>query len=311
MKHSNNLINVVSAVSLILVMLLGFQPIRSNAVEMEYDANLYSAVTTSSPNFSYHDYIVTLKKFVNKDGLINYKGLKKDHKSLDNFLLTMARLDINTYKKWDEKAKIAFWSNAYNSLTLKLIMDRYPIKVTTKIEPEVPGTSILQIPDRWNTVQFLVMGRKLTLDQIENCILRGQDKEMADEYGHFYEPRVHMDMTCAGMSCPPLRPEPYLGSKLDKQLDEQTRTFLANPSNFRIDRRARKVYVSRILGDWFPGDFVKAYAPKEGFPGHTEKEKAFLNFCAKHISAKDAQYLKEGHYDISVLLYDWTLNQQQ
>ena len=285
----------------------------SSGKDTVFDSALYAAVGTSTQQapFSYDDYVATLKKYVDDKGLVNYQGLKQDHQKLDSFLLAMARLDSKTYQSWDAKARIAFWSNAYNALTLKLIIDNYPIRVTAKIEPEVPANSILQIPDRWEKVQWLVMGRKLTLDQIENGILRGQDKNLVAEYGLFYEPRVHMDMTCAGMSCPPLRTEPYLGSKLDEQLDDQARAFMANPTNFRIDRRARKVYVSRIFGTWFPGDFVKAYAPKEGFAGHSEGEKAFLNFCAKYVSAEDAQYLKGGNYTVETSPYDWFLNEQK
>lgn len=318
LKHSMNIgslfIAAASVVILISLVLPGCQtshPVAGN--DMAFDSAFYAPVGTAAqqPPFSYDDYTATLKKYVDDKGLVDYQGLKQDHKNLDAFLLAMARLDSKTYESWDTKAKIAFWSNAYNSLTLKLIIGNYPIKTTAPVEPEVPVNSILQIPARWEKVQWLVMGRKLTLDQIENGILRGQDKDLVAAYGLFYEPRVHMDMTCAGMSCPPLRTEPYSGSKLDEQLDEQTRAFMANPTNFRIDRRARKVYVSRIFGTWFPGDFVKAYAPKEGFEGHGEAEKAYLNFCAKYVSPADAQYLKEGKYTVETALYDWSLNEQK
>ena len=311
MKFKSELIQAVFAVILAAMVMPGCQANRST--DMVFDSAFYaSAGAASSPApFSYDDYVATLKKCVDDKGLVNYQELKLDHRNLDNFLLAMARLDAATYQGWDEKSRIAFWSNAYNALTLKLIIENYPIKVTTPVEPECPPISILQIPDRWDKVQWLVMGRKLTLGQIENGILRGQDKELAAAYGLFYEPRVHMDMTCAGMSCPPLRTEPYSGAKLDEQLNDQAKAYMANPTNFRIDRRARKVYVSRIFGTWFPGDFVKADAPKEGFEGHGEAEKAFLNFCAKYVSPDDARYLKEGKYVVEATLYDWSLNEQK
>ena len=314
MARRSAFIPAASAVILVALVISGCQATRSSSGnDMVFDSSFYAAVgaTVQQAPFSYDGYAATLKAYVDDKGLVNYRALQRDHQKLDEFLLAMARLDPKTYNLWDEKAKVAFWSNAYNALTLKLIIDNYPIKVSAPVEPEVPANSIMQIPARWEKVQWLVMGRKLTLDQIENAILRGQDKDMAAEYGLFYEPRVHMDMTCAGMSCPPLRTEPYLGPRLDQQLDEQARAFMANPTNFRIDRRARKVYVSRILGTWFPGDFVKAYAPKEGFAGHSETERAYLSFCAKYASPADAQYLKDGDYTVVTSLYDWSLNEQK
>jgi hypothetical protein len=314
MKLRGRFVPAAFAAILVAMTLLGCQANRSSSgKDMAFDSALYASPDTTAQQvpFSYDAYEAVLKKYVDDKGLVNYKGLKQDHKDLDNFLLAMARLDLTTYKSWDEKTRLAFWSNAYNSLTLKLIIENYPIKTTAAIEPEIPANSIVQIPARWEKIQWLVMGRKLTLDQIETGIMRGQDKDLVAQYGLFYEPRVHMDMTCAGMSCPLLRNEPYSGLKLDQQLDEQARAFMANPTNFRIDRRARKVYVSRILGTWFPGDFVKAYAPKEGFAGHSEAEKAFLNFCAKYVSADDAKYLKDGNYIVQATPYDWSLNEQQ
>jgi hypothetical protein len=280
---------------------------------MRFDSAIYSAAGTATPGapFSYDDYAATLKAYVDDEGMVNYQKLKQDHKKLDEFLLAMARLDPKTYGAWDAKARIAFWVNAYNALTLRLILDNYPIKANALVELAFPTNSIQQIPGRWDKVQWLVMGQKLTLDQIEHGILRGQNQELGEKYGKFHEPRIHMALVCAAMSCPRLRNEPYTGAKLDEQLDDQAKEFMANPATFRIDRPAGKVYVSRIFGAWFGGDFVKAYGPKEGFAGHSEAEKAYLNFCAKYVSTEDAQYLKDGTYAIETLDYDWSLNEQK
>ena len=136
-----------------------------------------------------------------------------------------------------------------------------------------PKSSIQQIPGRWDKVQWLVMGQKLTLDRIEHAILRGGDPALVATYGPFHEPRIHLALVCAAMGCPPLRNEPYAGERLDAQLDDQVRRFLRNPQKFRIDRGNGRVYLSSIF-KWFGGDFIKKYGAGEKFAGHSDAERA-------------------------------------
>ena len=145
---------------------------------------------------------------------------------LDEFVTAFGRLDEKVYEKWDEKAKIAFWLNAYNAFTLKAIIDNYPIKSSFFRSRVYPKNSIRQIPGVWDKIPFTVMGQDLTLEHIEHKILREG----------FDEPRIHMALVCAAIGCPPLRNEPYLGEELDDQLDDQTRRFLANQEKFKIAR---------------------------------------------------------------------------
>lgn len=64
------------------------------------------------------------------------------------------------------------------------------------------------------------MGQDLTLDHIEHEILRKE----------FNEPRIHMALVCAALSCPFLNQEPYEGARLDQQLDDQDSNFLSGGS---------------------------------------------------------------------------------
>lgn len=60
--------------------------------------------------------------------MVNYRGLKAKPEQLLAFLQSMAKLDHQVYEQWEDKEKIAIWINAYNALTLKAIIDHYPIK---------------------------------------------------------------------------------------------------------------------------------------------------------------------------------------
>jgi len=253
----------------------------------------------TSDKFSYESYASVLSTYVNASGMVDYKDLKENRAQLDRFVALMAGLDSSVYDSWSDDAKIAFWTNAYNALTLKAIINHYPIEASLVGSVLYPDNSIRQIDGVWTNPNHVVMGKKRSLDWIEHKKLRPG----------FNEPRIHMALVCAAMGCPPLRTEPYYGEKLDKELDDQTRAFIKDPDKFRIDREEGVVYLSSIF-KWFGQDFKKTYGTEE-FEGHSKKERAVLNFLSGYLSDEDAEYLKTGDYDIDYLDYDWSLNEQK
>ena len=266
----------------------------------QFDARVYDvADSRKAQPYSHRAYAEALKH-VDDVGMVHYAGLKKGRAKLDEYVRTVAFLKLEVYRKWDELTKIAFWTNAYNALTLKLIIDNHPIRGSLIRSLTYPSNSIRQISGAWDKVQFLVMGKKMTLNEIEHKVLRAK----------FHEPRIHAALVCAAKSCPPLRNEPYEGKKLDKQLADQSRKFLADAKRFRIDRSAGKVNLSSIF-EWFGGDFTKKYLPKKGFGSHSEALRASLHFASKHVSKADAAYLRDGDYQVSNLHYDWSLNERK
>lgn len=247
----------------------------------------------------YEDYGAVLTTYVNQPGMVNYRGLKANPQPLNSFLATLADLPQETYQKWSDEEKIAWWINAYNALTLKAIIDHYPIRASFFKGFVYPRSSIRQIPGVWDTLRFPVMGKKMTLDEIEHRVLRPE----------FNEPRIHLALVCAAMGCPPLRTEPYEGDKLDRQLKDQTRVFLANPKKFRIDGSQGTVYLSPIF-KWFGGDFIKTFGTDQAFKGFSSEERAVLNFHSQYLPASDRDYLLKGKYTLVYLDYDWSLNEQ-
>ncbi|KKK47462.1 hypothetical protein LCGC14_3154940 [marine sediment metagenome] len=217
-----------------------------------FDEAFYAAGGNHSSEFSYDDYATVLRKHVDDKGMVSYAGLKENPEELNRFVRALAVLEPKTYEGWDETAKIAFWINAYNALTLKAIINHYPIKAGLISGLAYPANSIRQIPGVWDKLQFLVMGQKMTLNQIEHETLRAK----------FNEPRIHTALVCAAVGCPQLRNEPFVGEKLNAQLDDQSKGFVTNPAKFRIDRDNGKVYLSSIF-KWFGGDFVKSHAPQD------------------------------------------------
>ncbi len=250
--------------------------------------------------FEYDSYAKVLERYVNNRGLVDYRALKNNRGNLDMFVGTLASFTRDAYSRMDTEEQIAFWINAYNGLTLRLIVDHYPIQPGLFRRFIYPDNSIRQIPGAWDTKTFAVMGEAMTLDHIEHEILRR----------HFYEPRIHFALVCASLGCAELARKPYRGNSLDSILDAQTRVFLANPDKFRIDRASDAVYLSRYF-DWYGEDFIKGYLPNAGFAGFGKAEQASLSFIAGYLSEEQAEYLRTGNYRIEYLDYDWSLNEQK
>ena len=250
--------------------------------------------------FGYDGYAIALKKYVNTQGMVNYRGLKAEGNRLDAFAVAIETLDPKVYDQWTDQGKIAFWLNAYNALTLKAIITHYPIQPSFFASLRFPKNSIRQIPGVWDKLRFGVMGQEMTLDEIEHETLRKQ----------FNEPRIHMALVCAAMGCPALRNEPYTGNKLEAQFDDQTRRFLKNSLKFRIDQDEGEVYLSSIF-KWFGKDFVKTYNTDGKFAGYSETEGAVLSFVSQYLGEQERRYLVTGEYDIDYLDYDWSLNEQK
>ncbi len=219
--------------------------------------------------------------------MVNYQQLQANRQKLDRFNQSLARVNSENYNSWSDREKLAFLINAYNSFTLQSIIDQNPLK-----------KSIRDIPGVWRRRKFAIAELEKTLDNIEHDIIRKD----------FNEPRIHMALVCAAMSCPILRNEAYTSEKLDVQLDDQTKKFITSDRGFKIDRKQKIVYLSSIF-KWYGQDWIASYGIENKFTG-SKKEKAVLNFISQYLNPQDRQYLEEGQYKISYLNYDWSLNKQ-
>jgi len=231
--------------------------------------------------------------------LENSRFYSQEEENDPEFASQLADLDPQTFDAWNSTDRMSLWINAYNGLTLMAIVDDYPIQSSFLASLRFPKNSIRQISGVWDRLEFEIMGRPTTLDQIEHGILR-QD---------FNDPRIHFALVCAALGCPPLRNEPYLGDRLDEQLDDQVRQFLEDSKKFRIDRSTNTVYLSKIL-DWYGEDFSSESGDPVYFRGHDLEEKAVLRFISEYLSPEERKYLKEADYRLRYLDYDWSLNER-
>ncbi|MDJ0898097.1 MAG: DUF547 domain-containing protein [Xenococcus sp. MO_188.B8] len=260
----------------------------ANIISQETNiTTLTQKIVVNDTSSNYQNYNNILQSYVSDRGLVNYQQLQANRQELDRFNQSFAMVSPETYNSWSEEEKLAFLINAYNSFTLQSIIDQNPLK-----------KSIRDIPGVWKRRKFAIAGMEKTLDNIEHDIIREE----------FNEPRIHMALVCAAMSCPILRNEAYTAEELDAQLDDQTRKFITSSQGFKIDRDQNIVYLSSIF-KWFGKDWIANYEIENKFTG-SKKEKAVLNFISQYLNPQDLQYLEQGEYKISYLKYDWSLNKQ-
>jgi hypothetical protein len=164
-----------------------------------------------------------LQKHVGKDGLVDYPGFITDKQKLESYLDQVSQNP--PAKDWTDNDKIAYWLNAYNAFTIKLIVDHYPVK---SIKDLGAKHQIIFINTPWDKKFFKIGGKTMTLNRIEHRILRRE----------FREPRIHFALNCASLSCPKLRREAYEGSRLDAQLTDQAKDFLSDTSRNQLNAKA-------------------------------------------------------------------------
>ncbi len=177
--------------------------------------------------FNHNEWNTLLKKHVTNQGNVNYKGFKTERKALLNYIKNLSNNIPNN--AWTKEEKLAYWMNAYNAMTIDLILRNYPVK------------SIKDIKDPWDQ-RYWKLGKKwINLNQIEHDILR----EMND-------PRIHFGIVCASFSCPKLQNEAFTALQVDDQLTKATKEFLNDPSRNEISKNYYKI--SKIF-QWFSKDF--------------------------------------------------------
>jgi hypothetical protein len=211
-----------------------------------------------------------LRKYV-KSGVVDYQGFKKVETKLDQYLSILEKTDT---KALSRNEQFAFYINAYNAWTIKLILSAYPgIKSIKDLG------SLFKSP--WKKEIARIDGDIVTLDHIEHDILRPR----------FKDPRIHFAVNCAAKSCPPLRSEPYQGDVLDQQLKEMTEAFVNDPKRNRLE--GKTLYVSSIF-KWYSEDF----------------NGDIVGFFKKYAGGELKEGLQKQAKEIRVeyLDYDWSLN---
>ncbi len=208
-----------------------------------------------------------LQQHVSKKGIVNYKGLKQNEDQLNSYLAYLKKTTPSS--SWSKNKQKAFWINAYNAYTIKLILNNYPVKSITNIKKKGKNA--------WNISFAEVGGKTYTLDHIEHKILRKK----------LFDPRIHVGVNCASESCPKLHNKAFTEKNINAELDVLIKNFINDASRNKLDKK-NSIQISEIF-NWFKADFTK--------------EGSVIDYINKYADEKIPNDAK-----IRFLPYKWNLN---
>ena len=218
---------------------------------------------------------------------VDYRAMLRDRAAHNAYLGDVEKVTGAEFDGWSKPQQQAFLINAYNALTVELILSRYP-----ELKSIRDLGSFISKP--WSRKFFTLFGKESYLDEIEHELLRKE--------GVYDEPRVHFAVVCASIGCPMLRNEAFTAEELDAQLGDAMKRFLSDRSRNRYNARTGALEISKIF-DWYGKDFSK------GHKGFTSVKQALAKHAAQLADKPDGQAVVRGQKaDVSFLEYDWTLN---
>ena len=236
-----------------------------------FEACTVSKKISDSVPISHEIWTGLLSKHVDGEGWVDYPGFQQDSLILNQYLDLLSASHPND-KNWTPDEQLAYWINAYNAFTVKLIVDHYPVKSIKDIKNGIPFVNTV-----WDIKFIEIEGHEYDLNNIEHGIIRK----------HFEEPRIHFAVNCASISCPKLLNEAYTAEQLEEQLTEAAKSFLADPMRNQVEQ-----YKVSSIFSWFRGDFKS-------------QSGTLVNFINQYAPAPIPE-----NAELSFLDYDWQLNEK-
>lgn len=199
-----------------------------------------------------------------------------DRQTLTDFLEYLQQVKVSSLNPGEQKA---YWVNLYNALTVKVILDHYPVKSIMDIDIS-PG---LFSNGPWDARLLTIEGEKVSLNDIEHRILRPI----------FRDNRLHYALNCASLGCPNLQPKAFTAANIEELLEVAARAYVNSPRGARMDKGS--LHVSSIY-TWFQVDFG----------GSSQEVVKHLLQYAEGGLADALQTYTNGLDDE----YDWRLNEE-
>ncbi len=188
-------------------------------------------ILVSTPLFGQNDFFKKVDIFLNhyvQSGRVDYEKIQENEAALHHLIEEIQSFPVS---EQDATTQKAFWINAYILITIKTVVDHYPIE------------SPLDFPGFFK--QKNIAGTlSLSLDEIEKIKLLES----------FQDPRIHFAIVCAASDCSPIANHAYFPNMLDDQLDIQVSKAMDNPNFIRVDTLQKEINISEIFR-WYKPDF--------------------------------------------------------
>jgi hypothetical protein len=199
---------------------------------------------------------------------------KVDRAALNAYVAKLSATPISTFNR---REQFAYWANVYNALTVKVILDHYPVASIRDIDIS-PG---FFADGPWGAKLATVEGEKVALDDIEHRILRPIWKD----------PRIHYIVNCASIGCPDIPPVALTADNAEKLMNDGAVAYVNHPRGVTV--KDDRIVVSSIYA-WFDEDF-----------GGTEA--GVLDHLRRYAKPELAAMLA-GRDSYNDDAYDWKLN---
>lgn len=195
------------------------------------------AAQASAAEFDHSPWERILDRHVNTLGEVDYAALKAAPAELNAYVYALAQSSPDNRKEAfpTRQSELAYWINAYNALTIKAVVEAYPVRSVRDLGA---------MHGFFRRKEHRLGGTAISLQTLEDDILRRR----------YQDTRIHFAIVCASLSCPYLDREAFRGATLDEHLDRVTRRFLAQARNLEIDSHANTITLSPIF-EWYAKDF--------------------------------------------------------
>ncbi len=198
-----------------------------------------------------------------------------DRERLEDYVDSLTATAISNYSRVEQRA---YWINIYNALTVKLVLDHYPVASIRDIDIS-PGLFSI---GPWDKKLVTVEREALSLNDIEHRILRPI----------WNDPRIHYAVNCASIGCPNLMPMAFTAQNSEVLLERGAREYVNHPRGVEIVNG--KPIASKIY-DWFKPDF-----------GDSDRE--VLAHLSRYAEPSLQKQLS-GFARVGGYRYDWALNE--
>jgi len=158
-----------------------------------------------------------------------------DRQSLAGYI---TGLEATPVSRLNRPEQLAFWINLYNALTVKVVLDHFPVASIRDIDIS-PG---LLADGPWGRPLATVEGQPVSLDDIEHRILRPIWKD----------PRIHYGLNCASLGCPNLPLAAVTAENAEALLTQAARDYVNHPRGVSVGDGP---LIVSSLYDWYRDDF--------------------------------------------------------
>ena len=197
-----------------------------------------------------------------------------DRAGLARYIDGLAKVPISRYRRAEQ---FAYWINLYNALTVRVVLDHYPVDSIRDIRISPGWFSV----GPWRRKLIEIEGVAISLDDIEHRILRPI----------WRDPRLHYAVNCAAIGCPNLGAAAFTAEGAEAMLDAAARLYVNHRRGVRITDEG--LVLSRLYS-WYRADFGA--------------DDATVIAHLRHFAAPDLAARLLLHRAIAAYEYDWALN---